>query len=186
MTREPRKPLFDAQGRTSAEKKWKVVDHKNASLSASKRQEGNNSSFLKCMSFVPAPQQANAAGNNNAPNTVNSSTAAAAAETETTDKDLLFKLRTFDVYWVDKEALMYKDGIDKVRRKELNLAVAWKKNQFLEGLQTEIMMLSSSLQFSRFNLNPRTISLPGLAAASVILYCLCSCLLTIYCFDVDL
>jgi hypothetical protein len=29
--------------------------------------------------------------------------------------DLLFKIRTFDVYWVDKEALMYKDGIDKVR-----------------------------------------------------------------------
>jgi hypothetical protein len=66
------------------------------------------------MSFVPAPQQANAAGANNAPNTVNSTVAAGAAEAES-DKDILFKLRTFDVYWVDKEALMYKDGIDKVR-----------------------------------------------------------------------
>lgn len=66
------------------------------------------------MSFVPAPQQANAAGNNNAPNTVNATAAAGAVEPES-DKDLLFKLRTFDVYWVDKEALMYKDGIDKVR-----------------------------------------------------------------------
>ena len=65
------------------------------------------------MSFVPAPQQANAAGNNNAPNTVNATAAAGAVEPES-DKDILFKLRTFDVYWVDKEALMYKDGIDKV------------------------------------------------------------------------
>lgn len=80
------------------------------------------------MSFVPAPQQANAAGNNNAPNAVNSTTAAAAADTEQTDKDLLFKLRTFDVYWVDKEALMYKDGIDKVRRNRVGISyiVAWK------------------------------------------------------------
>eukprot|EP00980_Cylindrotheca_fusiformis_P018838 scaffold6276_cov138-Cylindrotheca_fusiformis.AAC.25 len=62
------------------------------------------------MSFVPAPQQANAAGvNNNAPTTVNSTVAAGAAEPES-EKDLLFKLRTFDVYWVEKEALMYKDG----------------------------------------------------------------------------
>lgn len=67
------------------------------------------------MSFVPAPQQANAAGVNNAPSTVNSTAAAAAAVEPESDKDLLFKLRTFDVYWVDKEALMYKDGIDKVR-----------------------------------------------------------------------
>ena len=65
------------------------------------------------MSFVPAPQQANAAGANNAPNQVNTMTAASAAEGES-DKDLVFKLRTFDVYWVDKTALMYKDGIDKV------------------------------------------------------------------------
>lgn len=65
------------------------------------------------MSFVPAPQQANAAGVNNASNTVSSTAAAGSAEPES-DRDLLFKLRTFDVYWVDKEALMYKDGIDKV------------------------------------------------------------------------
>lgn len=68
------------------------------------------------MSFVPAPQQANAAGANNAPssnNPVNNSTVAAAAEPGS-DMDLVFKLRTFDVYWVDKSALMYRDGIDKV------------------------------------------------------------------------
>ena len=64
------------------------------------------------MSFVPAPQAsaANAASSANAP--VNSTSAAAAAE-ETADKDLLFKLRTFDVYWVEKSALMYRDGFDK-------------------------------------------------------------------------
>jgi hypothetical protein len=65
------------------------------------------------MSFVPAPQQANAAGANNAPTQVNTTTAAAAAEPQS-DMDLVFKLRTFDVYWVDKTALMYRDGFDKV------------------------------------------------------------------------
>jgi hypothetical protein len=65
------------------------------------------------MSFVPAPQQANAAGANNAPTPVSSAVAAPAAEPES-DKDILFKLRTFDVYWVDKTALMYRDGFDKV------------------------------------------------------------------------
>lgn len=66
------------------------------------------------MSFVPAPQQANAAGANNAPNQVTTTTAASAAE-PVSDQELVFKLRTFDVYWVDKSALMYRDGIDKVR-----------------------------------------------------------------------
>ena len=65
------------------------------------------------MSFVPAPQQAIAAANN-APSAVTSTAVATAADPDAVDKDLLFKLRTFDVYWVDKTALMYKDGIDKV------------------------------------------------------------------------
>lgn len=67
------------------------------------------------MSFVPAPQAsaANAASANNAP-VISSSAAAPAAESGDGDKDLLFKLRTFDVYWVDKTALMYRDGFDKV------------------------------------------------------------------------
>lgn len=67
------------------------------------------------MSFVPAPQQANAAvANNNA--TVNSSPAANAdsAEPPLNEKELMFKHRTFDLYWVDKTALMYKDGYAKV------------------------------------------------------------------------
>jgi len=77
------------------------------------------------MSFVPAPQQANAARSNaSAPNNVGgqvtSSNAAApgdgAAAPEISDQELLFKLRTFDVYWVDKHALMYRDGIAKVSR----------------------------------------------------------------------
>jgi hypothetical protein len=72
--------------------------------------------FEACMSFVPAPQQANAASaKSNAPVTT-SQAASAAAEAPVSDQDLLFKIRTFDVYWVDKKALMYKDGIAKVRR----------------------------------------------------------------------
>lgn len=78
------------------------------------------------MSFVPAPQQANvASANNNKNNEValksssaanNAASAAAAAEADLiSDEELIFKLRTFDVYWVDKYALMYKAGIDKVR-----------------------------------------------------------------------
>jgi hypothetical protein len=72
------------------------------------------------MSFVPAPQQAIAASANaNVPAVkaapAGAVAAAAAAEPEATDQELLFKLRTFDVYWVDKTALMYRDGIAKVR-----------------------------------------------------------------------
>jgi ATP-dependent RNA helicase DDX60 len=64
------------------------------------------------MSFVPAPQQANAAVNA----VVSAAPAAAAAPpNETSDFDLMFKIRTFDVYWVEKNALMYKDGIAKVK-----------------------------------------------------------------------
>lgn len=66
------------------------------------------------MSFVPAPQAsaANAASANSAQVTTPAA-AAPAAEGES-DKDLLFKIRTFDVYWVEKQALMQKDGFDKV------------------------------------------------------------------------
>jgi hypothetical protein len=68
------------------------------------------------MSFVPAPQQANAASaKSNAPVT-SPQAASAAAEAPVSDQELLFKIRTFDVFWVDKQALMYKDGIAKVRR----------------------------------------------------------------------
>jgi hypothetical protein len=70
------------------------------------------------MSFVPAPQQANAASaTNNASTTVttaSSAAPAATAEAPVSDSELLFKIRTFDVFWVDKGALMYKDGIAKV------------------------------------------------------------------------
>ena len=69
------------------------------------------------MSFVPAPQAsaANAASANNAQVVSSSAAAAPAADAEVSDENLLFKLRTFDVYWVDKTALMYRDGFDKVR-----------------------------------------------------------------------
>lgn len=54
------------------------------------------------MSFVPAPQQANAASAKS--NVTSSVTAAsAAAEPPVSDQDLLFKTRTFDVFWVDRK-----------------------------------------------------------------------------------
>lgn len=71
------------------------------------------------MSFVPAPQQASAAANNSS--NINSNNAASALSINagstpdaTPDQELVFKIRTFDVYWVEKKALMYKDGIAKV------------------------------------------------------------------------
>ena len=75
------------------------------------------------MSFVPAPQQANvASANAKSNNAVASSTAAPADEAAGNDEELIFKIRTFDVYWVDKYALMYKAGIDKVSEKEHRLS----------------------------------------------------------------
>lgn len=43
---------------------------------------------------------------------------AAVPENEQDDQDLLFKLRTFDVFWVEKNALMYKDGFAKTFDKD--------------------------------------------------------------------
>ena len=77
------------------------------------------------MSFVPAPQKANASGNA-APNALTSAAAkgapapkeatvaVAVAAEEVPDEELIFKLRTYDVFWVDKDSLMYKDGYAKV------------------------------------------------------------------------
>jgi ATP-dependent RNA helicase DDX60 len=71
------------------------------------------------MSFVPAPQQANVASANKSSNNEvavkSNNAAAAAAEDPVNEDELIFKIRTFDVYWVDKYALMYKAGVDKVR-----------------------------------------------------------------------
>ena len=73
------------------------------------------------MSFVPTPLQASAASANNDASKVNNLTsasggadAASAISASQSDQDLVFKNRTFDLYWVDKTALMYKDGIAKV------------------------------------------------------------------------
>ena len=68
------------------------------------------------MSFVPAPQQASTA-NAKSSNAVTSSNQASAQQEAdaSNDNDFMFKMRTFDVFWVEKHALMYKDGISKVR-----------------------------------------------------------------------
>jgi hypothetical protein len=79
------------------------------------------------MSFVPAPQKATAAGNgasNNAaaPGTgtprgvpaAGANSSAIVSDNPPAEEDSTFKVRTFDVLWVDRAALMYKDGIAKV------------------------------------------------------------------------
>jgi len=58
------------------------------------------------MSFVPQPQRQNA----NSQNAVTP----APAPAEVSDAELIFNLRTFDLYFIDRIALMYKAGIDKV------------------------------------------------------------------------
>jgi hypothetical protein len=65
------------------------------------------------MSSNPVAEQANAA---NAVNTINQAAGADAAQ------DDLFKMRTFDVYWVEKQALMYRDGFAKTFNKETRVA----------------------------------------------------------------
>jgi hypothetical protein len=81
------------------------------------------------MSFVPPPQKANASGNAVSSLTSNHAViqskgvlskqeAALAASVSATTDDLadedMFKLRTYDVFWVEKDSLMYKDGLAKV------------------------------------------------------------------------
>ena len=96
------------------------------------------------MSFVPTPQKATAAGANPTQNasTVNNSTAANEAA-ETTGENAFITSRTFDLYWVDKTALMYKDGYVKVRQIEMWL-------MFL------IISHKNFLTFSFINYSPTT------------------------------
>jgi len=67
--------------------------------------------LLKCMSFNPAGKQANAADANKA-NALNPNDASATADADETDQ--MFKMRTFDLFWVDKSSLMHRDGFAKV------------------------------------------------------------------------
>lgn len=66
------------------------------------------------MSFVPPPQKAPPGTANGASVTNNAADAAGVAEVAAGMEDAFITSRTFDLYWVDKSALMYKDGIVKV------------------------------------------------------------------------
>ena len=72
------------------------------------------------MSFVPAPQKATlslSTFNNGPPTGLNNVTPPAVAEAAAAEggaEDAFITSRTFDLYWVDKTALMYKDGYIKV------------------------------------------------------------------------
>eukprot|EP00538_Stauroneis_constricta_P012852 CAMPEP_0119555370 /NCGR_PEP_ID=MMETSP1352-20130426/7612_1 /TAXON_ID=265584 /ORGANISM="Stauroneis constricta, Strain CCMP1120" /LENGTH=1273 /DNA_ID=CAMNT_0007602123 /DNA_START=127 /DNA_END=3948 /DNA_ORIENTATION=+ len=87
------------------------------------------------MSFVPAPQQAIAASSNNAAasnskNAVNTATAGKATDDkEEEEKRDIFNLRTFDLFWVDRKSLMYRDGIDKTFDRETKKALVTVKQR---------------------------------------------------------
>lgn len=70
------------------------------------------------MSFVPAPQKATTAGgantNQNGASNVTNVQSAAEAVDNLALEDAFITSRTFDLHWVDKSALMYKDGYVKV------------------------------------------------------------------------
>jgi hypothetical protein len=72
------------------------------------------------MSFVPAPQQASAATAKSS-NAVTSNQLSS-QEADAQDNEAVFKTRTFDVLWVERSALMYKDGISKTFDKETRKA----------------------------------------------------------------
>eukprot|EP00956_Cyclotella_meneghiniana_P007459 scaffold10139_cov74-Cyclotella_meneghiniana.AAC.10 len=65
------------------------------------------------MSFVPPPQKAPPGTANGASVNNNAADAAGVAEVTAGVEDAFITSRTFDLYWVDKSALMYKDGIVK-------------------------------------------------------------------------
>ncbi|GKY96111.1 hypothetical protein MPSEU_000571500 [Mayamaea pseudoterrestris] len=84
------------------------------------------------MSFVPAPQQAGASSSANS----NNNAVASAAPTSTTptpegasEWELTFKTRSYDVFWIEKKALMYKDGITKTFDKETRKAFIYVKQR---------------------------------------------------------
>jgi len=81
------------------------------------------------MSFVPAPQQANAANASKNATSHVVTTQTPALEAESSDLDTLFKMRTFDVFWVDKKALMYKDGYQKTFDKETRKSITVTKQK---------------------------------------------------------
>jgi hypothetical protein len=64
------------------------------------------------MSFVPQPQRQNA-NNQNAVTPAGGVTAQPVVD----DAELIFNIRTFDVYFIDRSALMYRDGIAKVSQR---------------------------------------------------------------------
>lgn len=72
------------------------------------------------MSFVPTPRAPT--GSTSKSNEVANNNGTAPAD-EISDTEALFKMRTFDVFWVDKAALMYKDGIAKSFDKETRKAI---------------------------------------------------------------
>ena len=107
-----------------------------------------------CMSFVPNPTQANASNNNARVNT--SGPAAAAAPTpEETETDTVFKVRTFDVYWVEKHALMYKDGTTTVSLPSNSRGMFLRRAQTLSvGLCEHVFAHDSAFYISLVSLVP--------------------------------
>jgi len=79
------------------------------------------------MSFVPNPTQANASNQNAKVTNATGETGAPAPEVS--DQELIFKMRTFDVFWVEKSALMYRDGIAKTFDKEARKAIIFTKQR---------------------------------------------------------
>lgn len=63
------------------------------------------------MSFVPQPQRQNA----NSQNAV-TPTPGAPAPAPVDEGDLIFNIRTFDLFFIDRLSLMYRDGYAKVSK----------------------------------------------------------------------
>lgn len=63
------------------------------------------------MSFVPQPQRQNA----NSQNAVTPTSGAnASTPAPVDDGELIFNIRTFDLFFIDRQSLMYRDGYAKV------------------------------------------------------------------------
>ena len=67
------------------------------------------------MSFVPPPQRQNANSQNAVtPTTTTAGAPAPAAAVVVDEGELIFNIRTFDLFFIDRQSLMYRDGYAKV------------------------------------------------------------------------
>lgn len=84
------------------------------------------------MSFVPQPQRQNA-------NSQNAVTPTSGAPAPVDDAELIFNIRTFDLFFIDRQSLMFRDGYAKVSD---SFSVGWQDAIFVHCSKTSTHIAS--------------------------------------------